>query len=89
VKVLVINSGSSSIKYQLLAMPEAELLAKGLVQRIGEPEGKVEQQAGGKSVAKTETIADHAVGLQRLIELLTEGEGARRRAVHRLGGDRR
>ena len=35
-KVLVLNSGSSSIKYQLFAMPEAQVLASGLVERIGE-----------------------------------------------------
>ena len=37
--VLVINCGSSSLKYQLLAMEDERLLAKGLVERIGQDEG--------------------------------------------------
>jgi len=48
--VLVINSGSSSIKYQLYAMPAGTVLAKGLVQRIGEPEGEISQKTNGTEV---------------------------------------
>jgi len=85
VKVLVINSGSSSIKYQLLAMPEGAVLAKGLVQRIGEPEGKLEQHAGEQHVERAEPIADHARGLERLVELLTQGDAAPLDSVEEIG----
>ena len=40
-KVLVINAGSSSVKYYLYQMPEAEILAKGFVERIGEESSKL------------------------------------------------
>ena len=38
--ILVLNSGSSSLKYQLLEMPQETLLASGRVERIGEPAGR-------------------------------------------------
>jgi acetate kinase len=43
-KILVINCGSSSLKYQLLDMQTKGLLASGLVERIGEAAGKVSHQ---------------------------------------------
>ncbi len=84
-KILVINSGSSSIKYRLLAMPEGELLAKGVVQRIGEASGQVEQRAGEHEIKLTEPIADHARGLERLVELLTQGDKAPLESVNEIG----
>jgi len=39
-KILVINSGSSSLKFQLFEMPQAEVLVKGLAERIGEETGR-------------------------------------------------
>lgn len=74
-KVLVLNCGSSSIKYQVFAMPESQILAKGLVQRIGEPEGMVEQSAGDSTQNLTLAIPDHEAGLQLAVKLLTEGDG--------------
>jgi acetate kinase len=76
VKVLVLNCGSSSIKYQVFGMPEAEVLARGLVQRIGESEGGIEQWVDGAGTSLTAKIPDHEYGLQLAIKLLTEGEGA-------------
>lgn len=73
-KVLVINSGSSSIKFQVVSMPEAEVVAKGLVERIGEAEGQVELHSGGVDIHRTEPIADHAVGLRLAMDLLTHGD---------------
>jgi acetate kinase len=84
-KVLVINSGSSSIKYQLLAMPEGEVLAKGAVQRIGEATSQVEQRTPNHEVKLAEPIADHARGLERLVELLTAGDKAPLDSVDQIG----
>ncbi|MDF1561854.1 MAG: acetate kinase [Deltaproteobacteria bacterium] len=75
-KVLVLNSGSSSIKYQLFAMPEATVLARGSVERIGEPRGEVKQRAGERETRLEEPIPDHESGLRRAMQLLTSGEGA-------------
>ena len=75
-KILVLNCGSSSIKYQLFAMPGDGVLARGLVQRIGEAEGRIEQKAAGRVVTRSCAILDHAQGLRLAHELLSEGESA-------------
>ena len=49
-KVLVFNCGSSSVKYQLFDMPEGVVLAKGLVQRIGEDQSEASQKVGNKAL---------------------------------------
>jgi acetate kinase len=76
-QVLVLNSGSSSIKYQLIDMDNRTRLAEGIVERIGEPSG---------------TVADHAAGMEVVLAEL-EGKLDRsalaavgHRVVH--GGDR-
>jgi len=49
-KALVINSGSSSIKYKLFQMPQGELLAKGLIEHIGEPHSRIKNHYAGLKV---------------------------------------
>ncbi|MHC5138237.1 MAG: acetate kinase, partial [Planctomycetota bacterium] len=58
-KVLIINAGSSSVKYQLYQMPEASVLAKGLVERIGDEGSRLSQTAAGQTHAIEKTVADH------------------------------
>jgi acetate kinase len=53
-QVLVLNSGSSSIKYQLLDMDDRKRLADGIVERIGEPAGAVADHAAGMAVVLAE-----------------------------------
>ena len=74
-KILVINSGSSSIKYQLFEMPGSTAVAGGLVERIGEPIGRVLywSQAGAK-IERKMPIADHRQGLTQVVELLLDEE---------------
>ena len=76
--VFVINSGSSSIKYQFIRMPEAEVVCSGLVDRIG-LEGSTLQHkvfVNGKESVKKDTfsIPDHAAGLTAVARLLTDKE---------------
>lgn len=75
-KVLVINTGSSSIKYQLFEMPEGNVLCAGLVERIGESSGKVTHKQlndGQENVYKKEQpIADHSMGMQLIAALLVD-----------------
>ncbi len=76
-KILVINSGSSSIKYQLLDMTDESVLASGLVERIGETEGLVKCtfRPGGKDelvVKKTVVVPDHKSGMRLAVELLSD-----------------
>lgn len=73
-KILVLNCGSSSIKYQVFVMPEGEVIAKGLVQRIGESEGGIEQSTNGSTKSLKMRIPDHEFGLQQAVKLLTEGD---------------
>lgn len=57
-------------------MPEGEVVARGLVQRIGEAEGGIEQKADGRTRSQAMRIPDHEFGLQQAVKLLTEGEDA-------------
>ncbi|NCD19277.1 MAG: acetate kinase [Actinobacteria bacterium] len=67
--VLVINSGSSSIKYQLIDPDTAESLASGLVERIGEESGAITHKHSGEKLTESHPIADHGEGLRLVIEL--------------------
>ena len=74
--VLVINCGSSSIKYQLLDMKSEEvydLLAKGIVEKIGLPDGILTHKPTGKEPYRVEMpIADHKVGMQLVLDALVD-----------------
>ncbi|MBE6238442.1 MAG: acetate kinase [Bacteroidales bacterium] len=76
--ILVLNCGSSSLKYQLLDMKDDEvydLLAKGLVERIGMEAGCLTHQTIGKDkVVKEMPIADHTVGIQAVMDALLDKE---------------
>ena len=45
-KILILNCGSSSLKYEVISMPTRVSLGKGLVERIGEEKGHLEQKSG-------------------------------------------
>ena len=72
--ILVLNCGSSSIKYQLFNMTsEPIVLAKGQVDRIGISGSNIEQKAEGKEKIVLETeIPDHNVGMDLIIQLLLD-----------------
>ena len=76
--ILVLNCGSSSLKYQLLDMKNDnvyDLLAKGLVERIGMEMGCLKHQASGKQKIEREMpIADHTVGIKAVLEALLDKE---------------
>ncbi|WP_029149432.1 acetate kinase [Microbacterium indicum] len=70
--VLVVNSGSSSFKYQLLDMASESVLAAGLVERIGESEGRAEHAAGGEKTEITRPIPDHTAGFRVMLDAFAE-----------------
>lgn len=74
--VLVLNCGSSSLKYQVLDMKDKDnnvLLAKGVVERIGEPVGQITHKVTGKDPYYTEKpVPDHTAGIQIVLDLLTD-----------------
>ncbi|MER6689915.1 acetate kinase [Streptomyces minutiscleroticus] len=77
-RVLVINSGSSSVKYQLLDMRDHSRLAVGLVERIGERSSRLRHTPGrgGEVRERTGPIADHASALKSVAEeLAADGLG--------------
>ena len=72
-KVLVINCGSSSIKYQLFDMTDESVLAKGLVERIGMEGSVLNHQPGNRDkVVLAANISNHSVGIQMVLEALTD-----------------
>jgi acetate kinase len=73
-KVLVINSGSSSIKFELFQMPECEPLAQGMLERIGEQQSRLRCTIGGTESDLQQPVADHAVGLELIVKLLSDPE---------------
>jgi len=67
--VLVINSGSSSFKYQLIDAAAGTSLASGLVERIGQPEGRATHvDAQGQQTERTQQIPDHTAGFQVMLD---------------------
>jgi acetate kinase len=66
--VLVINSGSSSLKYQLVVPDSTEVLASGLVEQIGEPTGRITHTTGGRDHIEEVAVADHGAALTTLRE---------------------
>ncbi|MET7770782.1 acetate kinase [Nocardia sp. NPDC005366] len=92
--VLVINSGSSSIKYQLLDPESGTVAASGLVERIGEERGSIEHRVDGRTAEHEGPIPDHKAGLRLVFDMFAEtghdlaGAGVRavgHRVVH--GGE--
>ena len=77
--ILIINSGSSSIKFQLINMANESVLASGLVERIGEPDSLVKCTLKPKTPAQAVIeeggqVADHQAGMRKVVALLTHAE---------------
>jgi acetate kinase len=70
--VLVINAGSSSIKYQLLDPISTDVLAVGLVERIGLEQSNITHEVGNNKFTLKLPIPDHTFGLEKVIELFEE-----------------
>ena len=94
-KILAINAGSSSLKFQLLAMPSEEVLTVGLVERIGLSNGIFKIEFGDSKVEEVLDIPDHTKAVELLMEALLKNqivasfdeiEGVGHRVVH--GGEK-
>ncbi|WP_233530715.1 acetate/propionate family kinase [Gelidibacter salicanalis] len=73
-KILIINSGSSSIKFQLIEMPSETLICSGLVERIGYDDAIINYKTKGDSLNQTHNIKTHREGLNKIVELLLDAE---------------
>ncbi|NLB52156.1 MAG: acetate kinase [Syntrophomonadaceae bacterium] len=74
-KVLVVNAGSSSIKYQVFDMTDESVLAKGLVDRVGIPGTTLEHKPTGKDeVVIKRDLPDHTEGMKLVLDVLVNPE---------------
>ena len=72
-KILVLNCGSSSLKYQLIDMDTEAVLAKGLVERIGIEGSKLTHKPAGKdSVVVEQPMEDHKIAVQLVLNMLVD-----------------
>lgn len=81
--ILVVNTGSSSIKYQVFNMEDESVLAKGLLDRVGIPGTILEHEPKGKDkVIIKQEVPDHNTGMQLVLDVLIDPEYG---CVHDLG----
>ncbi len=74
-KILVINAGSSSLKYQLINMDGEDVIAKGICERIG-VDGKIVHKIGDQVALSEETnFSDHSDAFSKLLDVLLTGKG--------------
>ncbi|WP_431167697.1 acetate/propionate family kinase [Tenacibaculum halocynthiae] len=71
-KILVINSGSSSIKYQLFSMPEQDVICHGLIERIGLSDSAIHYASKTEKIEEVTTLNNHKEGLERVVNLLLD-----------------
>ncbi|MED1203194.1 acetate kinase [Heyndrickxia acidicola] len=93
-KIIAINAGSSSLKFQLFEMPEEHVIAKGIIERIGLNDSIFTLTVNGEKYTDTLDIPNHAAAVNMLLDKLTskdiikslnEIEGVGHRVVH--GGE--
>lgn len=84
-KILVINSGSSSIKFKLLEMETESLLAEGLIERIGLAESRITYKTNGKKIVIEEPVPDHKTGLAFVLDDLTHEDYGAIKSLNEIG----
>jgi acetate kinase len=93
-KIIAINAGSSSLKFQLFEMPSEEVITKGLIERIGLKDSIFNITVNGEKIEEISDIPNHDVAVKMLLDKLTtlgiikslnEIEGIGHRVVH--GGE--
>ena len=72
--VLVLNCGSSSLKYQLVNMDNEEVMAKGLVEKIGLTDSQLTHKWNGQKKEIKQSIPDHQVAVKLVLDILTDAE---------------
>lgn len=84
-KVLVLNSGSSSIKFELFEMPSEKREARGLLEKIGEEQSKLTYNIGESKKVIDQKVADHGQGLRLIIDALTDGNNGGLKDISEIG----
>jgi acetate kinase len=75
-KILVLNCGSSSIKYALYNMDDQSVITSGGIEKIGLPDSFITVKLNGEKHKMERPIAEHTAGVQWIFEVLTKGEYA-------------
>ena len=71
-KILIVNAGSSSLKYQLINMDNEATIAQGMIERIGIEGGKLTQKANGEKRVIMSDMKDHLDAVAMMIQVLTD-----------------
>lgn len=94
-KIMAVNAGSSSLKFQLFEMPSEDVLTSGVVERIGFKDGIFTIKVNGEKITSTQAIIDHKIAVELVLEALIkfnvvssldEIKGVGHRVVH--GGEK-
>jgi acetate kinase len=85
-KVLVINAGSSSVKYHLYNMPEAEILARGVVERIGEEDSELSHFFGDKTYSEQTHVKNVAEAMELVLNTLVREDAGVVKSLSEIGG---
>lgn len=72
--ILILNSGSSSIKFQLIEMPSEKLVCSGLLERIGHQDAVINYKTEKVNLKKVQPIESFKLGLQKMVDLLLDPE---------------
>lgn len=72
--ILVLNAGSSSIKFQLLQLPSEQMVCSGLVERIGEDDAILTYKTDATKFSETRPIKTHKDGLEKVVSMLLDSE---------------
>ncbi|MBN2504032.1 MAG: acetate kinase, partial [Bacilli bacterium] len=90
-KIMAVNAGSSSLKFQLLEMPEEKVITSGIVERIGMKDSVFSIKQNGNKIEEISNIENHSVAVKQLLQKLLdlniihsyeEIEGVGHRVVH-------
>ncbi len=71
-KIMAVNAGSSSLKFQLLDMPEEKLITSGIVERIGMSDSVFTVKLNGEKIEEVTDIANHSVAVKMLLNKLID-----------------
>ncbi|SDH76481.1 acetate kinase [Flavobacterium omnivorum] len=71
-KIVILNSGSSSIKYQLINMPSNDVLCSGMIDRIGLETSNLTYVTDTTKIEENMPIANHKIGLEKIAQLLLD-----------------
>ncbi len=71
-KIFAVNAGSSSLKFQLIEMPMADVLCEGVIDRIGLSDSGFSMKVNGEKIKSVENFPTHSEAVEFLLKALTE-----------------